>query len=176
MHWGGAVRHSERREGRKKGGISGQSETHSFSNPLTTKQNVHLFQCQSLRLRHKEPNERSTPKRQNSKENESPKSNLLQHNGRDLANDEIRHPVRGRTKCDTVSAIGQGPHFANDDPGARTPAVAKVDDKKPDHADRCPTGGLVSSPLVLVYAEEDGDDGVTDTHGYGSCEQDRFSP
>ena len=152
-----------------------RSETHSLRNPLTTKQNIHLFQRQPLRLRHKEPNKRPPSKRQKPKENKSPKRNLLQHNRRDLANNEIRHPIRGRTKRDTVSAIRQGPHLANDDPGARTPAVAKVDDEKPDHGDGSPAGGLVGSPLVLVDAEEDGDDGVADTHGYGSREQDRFS-
>ena len=28
---------------------------------------------------------------------------------------------------------------------------------------------------MLIDAEEDGDDGVTDTHAHGSCEQDGFS-
>ena len=31
-------------------------------------------------------------------------------------------------------------------------------------------------PLVLVDAEEDGDDGVAETHGYGSDEKDGFPP
>ena len=146
--------------------------THGFSDPLAAEQHVHFLQRQPLRLRHEKPNESSAPKRQQSEEDEGPKGDFLQHDRRDLADDEVRHPVRGCAESDAVRAVGKGPDFADDDPAARTPAVAEVDDEEPHHADGCPAGCLVGCPLVLVYAEEDGDNGVADTHGHSPCEQD----
>ena len=92
-----------------------------------------------------------------------------------MADDKVRHPIRRRTKSNTVSAIGQRPHFADDDPTARPPAVSEIDDEKPNHRDGCPTRSLMSGPLMLVDAKEDSDDCMTDTHGDGSRKQDGFS-
>ena len=151
-----------------------RSETHSFRNPLAAKQHVHFLQRQPLRLGHEEPNEGAASKRQEPEEDKGPKGDLLQHDGRDLADDEVGHPVRRRAERDAVGAVGQGPHLADDDPAAGAPAVAKVDDEEPDHADGRPAGRLVRGPPVLVDAEEDGDDGVADAHGHGAGEQDGF--
>ena len=150
--------------------------THSFSDTLAPKQHVHFLQRQPLRLRDEEPNEGSTSKSQKSEEDEGPKGDLLQHNRRDLADDKVRHPIRRRTKSNAVSAIGQRPYFADDDPTARAPAVSEVDHEKPNHRDGRPTRTLMSGPLMLVDTEEDGDDCMTDTHGNGSRKQDGFSP
>ena len=84
----------------------GGGKTHSFGDTFTTEEDIHFFQRQSLRLGHEKPNECSASKRQQSKEDEGSKGNLLQHDGRDLADDEIRHPVRGCAKGNAVSAIG----------------------------------------------------------------------
>ena len=150
-------------------------ETHSFSDPLAPKEHVHFLQRQPLRLRYEEPDESPTSKSQDSEEDEGPKGDLLQHDRRDLADDEVRHPIRRRTKSNAVSAIGQRPDFADDDLTARPPAVSEVDDEKPNHRDGRPTRSLMSGPLMLVDTEEDGDDCMTDTHGNGSCKQDGFS-
>ena len=93
-----------------------------------------------------------------------------------MADDKVRHPIRRRAESDAVSAIGQRPHFTDDDPTARAPAVSEIDDEKPDHRDGRPTRRLMSGPLMLVDTEEDGDDRMTDTHGNGSRKQDGFSP
>ena len=74
---------------------SGRS--HRLSKTPTPKQDIHFLQRQPLRLRHDQPNEQKpahTP--QQPEKDERPIRNLFQHLRRDLAHNEVTHPIARR--------------------------------------------------------------------------------
>lgn len=56
-----------------------------------------------------------------------------------------------------------------------TPAVAEVDDEQPDHYYGRPPCGFVSCPLMLVFAEDDGDGDMADEHPRRAGQHDRLA-
>jgi len=89
----------------------------------------------------------------------------------------VVHPVTGSAERDTVRALGDGPDFSNDNPGARSPAVAEENDEEPDHGTSSPTGtgSATNSPLVPVATDETSNDDVARRHTNSARDQDRLA-
>ena len=66
-------------------------------------------------------------------------------------------------------------YLANDNPTTRSPRVSEINDEEPDESDGRPTSGLVRGPLMLVDAEEGGDDDVTGSHCQSASDHDGFA-
>jgi hypothetical protein len=110
---------------------------------------------------------------------------MRKHVWRDLADDEVVHPVGG--SCE-MSADGVLRHIvitqhvppkaipygdlSNDNPSAGTPAVTEVDNEQPDHDNSSPASALVSGPLVFILGEDDGNDDVAGGHPDGAGDED----
>ena len=156
-------------------GGEGNEKTYSFSDTDTAKKHIHLLKRHALRLRHAQPDKDRAAKRQDPKEDEGAICDLLQHDRRDLPDDEITHPIAARAQRDTIRTVRHRPHLADDDPAAGTPRVAEINDEEPDEGDGGPAGGFVRGPLVDVDAEEDGDDGVANAHADGTSDHDGFA-
>ena len=112
---------------------------HSFkvspSGRVGSKQNVHLLKRKSLSLRNIEPDEGGAHEAEKAEDDVSAVSDAREHIRRDLTDDEVVHPVGAGAESNTVRAIGHGPDFCNEDPGAGTPGVAEMNNEKPDHGD-----------------------------------------
>ena len=87
---------------------------------ISPKQHIHLLERQSLRLRHIEPDERRAHERKQSENDVRSVRDAAEHVRRHLADDEVVHPVRGGAESDAVGAVGHGPDFGDEDPGAGT--------------------------------------------------------
>lgn len=112
---------------------------HSFkvspSGRVGSKQNIHLLKRKSLSLRNKEPDEGGAHEAEKAEDDVCAVSDAREHIRRDLTDDEVVHPVGAGTESNAVGAIGHGPNFCDEDPGAGTPGVAEMDNEEPDHGD-----------------------------------------
>ena len=100
---------------------------------IRSEEDVHLLERKSLSLRDIEPDESGAHEAEETEDDVSAVSDAAQHIRRDLADDKVVHPVGGGAEGDAVGAVGHGPDFCDEDPGAGAPGVAEVDDEEPDH-------------------------------------------
>lgn len=153
----------------------GGNRTYSLSNTHTPKQDIHLFQRHPLRLRHAQPYEYRAAECQNAKEDERAIRDLLQHDRRDLPDDEITHPVAARAQRDTIRTVRHRPYLTDDNPAARSPRVAEIDHEEPDEGNGGPAGGFVRGPLMDVDTKKDGNDCVANSHADGAGDHNWFA-
>ena len=131
---------------------------------LASEDDVHLLETQALRLGHKEPDEGRSNERDHTKENVCSVGDVFEEIRGDLSNDEVVHPVGRATERSTVWASADGPDLSNQNPCARSPRVAEVNDEEPDHNDSSPTCSLVVVEVVDVLGKNNGNDQVRNTH------------
>ena len=80
-------------------------------------------------------------------ENERSKAKMLHHGRRDLADNEIVHPVRRCCDGKTLATNGQRPDFGDQDPCTRSPRVTESHRENPDEGACSPTSILVPYAL-----------------------------
>ena len=105
----------------------------SPSGCISSKQDIHLLKRESLSLRYIEPDECGAHEAEKAEDDVRAVSDARKHIGRDLTDDEVVHPVGGCAQGNAVGAVGHGPDFCDENPGAWSPGVAEVNNEEPDH-------------------------------------------
>lgn len=106
----------EKKLERKRARIRQKERTYRPSDAHAAKHHIHLLERQALRLGDVPPEEDGAAGGHGAEEDEGAVSDALQHVRRDLAHDEVGHPVRRGPERDAVRAVRERPHLRDEDP------------------------------------------------------------
>src|ERR1700716_1046200 len=99
---------------------------------MTSKNLIHLFQRLPLCLRDKEVDKKATNTGPHCEEDVEAPTNSVEHRRNNECNNKIVHPACGHPDGGSFGSDRDGENLSGQSPGARTPAIRKIDNIDPD--------------------------------------------